>query len=266
MATATVLDVDLDEHGNAAFAIGVRGAATHVVFATGAFVKLPKPLYNCTLRLRDRDRVLVRGWKKPPFDEGEAFHVKSDGTVRESFLAVQYACGIVCTLDRVVLTYYDDRMNVGIEHAHQAVAIFDWDGNFLWGWNDSRDLPDLYDCDDATRLGGNFIGVFANHHFPLVVLDAGTCQPVEIYHPTPKQLHGAHAVARRDGVWGFLGPYDAKGSVLAWQPRRGRPTTISVIPLRHHYRGLPEGQFINVADGRAEILQITPADVDPAIR
>lgn len=88
-----------------------------------------------------------------------------------------------------------------VPSATQALAIFDWEGTYLWGWNDSCDLPDLYDCDRVTRLGGNLVGVFANHHFPLVVLDAGICQPIEIHHPTPKELHGARAVARRDSVW-----------------------------------------------------------------
>lgn len=261
VAASSVFDADLDDDGNAAFAVGHRGAATHILFGTGALIALPKPLHTCTLRLRDRDRVLVRGWKKPPFLEPDAYEVASDGTIRQSFPAVQYCSGILCTQDRVVLTYYDDHMGVGIDHADQALAVFDWDGTYLWGWNDCRDLQQLYDCDGATRLGGNLIGVFANHEYPLVVLDTGACQPVEAYHPTPKQLHGAQSIARRDGVWCFLSPYDAREAVLTWQPGRGRPTTIGAVPQRHHFRGLPDGHFINVAEGRAEILQVAPADL-----
>jgi hypothetical protein len=259
METLTVLDADLDDHGNTAFAVGCGGAATHVLFGTGALTALPKPLFSCTLRLRDRDRVLVRGYRREP----DAYEVASDGTIGQSFLAVQYADRILCTQDRVVLTYYDDAMGTGLAHADQAVAIFDWEGTYLWGWNDSRDLPPLYDCDGATRLGGNVIGVFANHHYPLVVLDTGTCRPIEIYHPTPKQLHGAQAISRRDDVWCFLSPYDAKESVLTWRPQGGRPTMIGSIPRRHRFRGLPDGRLINVTDGRAEILAIAPADSGP---
>jgi hypothetical protein len=160
-----------------------------------------------------------------------------------------------------VLTYYDDAMGIGVAHADQALAIFDWEGTFLWGWNDARDLPKLYDCDGATRLGGNLIGVFANEHDPLVVLDAGACQPIETYYPTPEALHGAQSIARRDAVWIFLAPYGAKESVLAWRPGSRRPTTIGTIPRRHHFRGLPNGQFINVAEGRVEVLQFTTADL-----
>lgn len=261
MDASTVIDADIDDHGNTAFAVGDNGATTHVLFGTGALVPLPKPLYGCTLRLRDRDKALVRGWTKPPFQEPDAYEVASQGTINQSFLAVQYCSGFLCTQDRVVLTYYDDTMGTGIAHADQAVAIFDWDGTYLWGWNDDRDLPQLYDCDGATRLSSNLIGIFANHHYPLVVLDTDTCRPVEIYHPTPEQLHGAQTIARRDGVWFFLSPYDVKESVLAWRPPNGRPTTISAIPRRHQFRGLPEGQFINVTEGLAEILQVAPADV-----
>jgi hypothetical protein len=260
---ATVVDADVDDHGNTAFAVGHHGAVTHVLFGTGALVPLPTPLYSGALRLRDRDRALVRGWRTPAFAEPEAYEVASQGTIRQSFLADQYCSGFLCTQDRIVLTYYDDMMGTGIAYADKAVAIFDWNGKYLWGWNDAHDLPGLYDCDGATRLGGNLVGIFANHHYPLVVLDTGTCQPVEIHHPTPKQLHGAHSIARRDGAWLFLGPHDAKESVLAWRPPSGRPTAISTIPRRHRFRGLPDGQFINVTEGRAEILQITPADGGP---
>jgi len=143
VAASSVFDADLDDDGNAAFAVGHRGAATHILFGTGALIALPKPLHTCTLRLRDRDRVLVRGWKKPPFLEPDAYEVASDGTIRQSFPAVQYCSGILCTQDRVVLTYYDDHMGVGIDHADQALAVFDWDGTYLWGWNDCRDLQQL---------------------------------------------------------------------------------------------------------------------------
>jgi hypothetical protein len=257
----TVVDADLDDHGNAAFAVGSGDAATHVLFGAGALVPLPAPLHGCRLRLRDRDRALVRGCRKRPFLEPDAYEVTSDGTVRQSFLAVQYCSGFLCTPDRVVLNFYDCAMGNGVAHADQALAIFDWEGTFLWGWNDTRELHELYDCDGATRLGGNLIGVFANHHYPLVVLDAGACQPIETYHPTPEELHGAQSITRRDAVWVFLTPFGAKESALAWRPGGGRPTTIGTIPRRHHFRGLPNGQFINVADGRVEVLQITPADL-----
>lgn len=197
--------------------------------------------------------------------ESVAYEVASHGTIGQSFPEVQFCSAFLCTPDRVVLTYYDSAMGTGIAHADQALAIFNWDGTFLWGWNDCRELPSLYDCDGATWLGGNLIGVFANHAYPLVVLDVATYRPVEMYHPTPEPLHGAQSIARRDGVWFFLSPYDAKESVLAWRAPHGRPTTIGTIPRRHRFRGLPEGQFINVMEGRAEILKITPADLGPAL-
>jgi hypothetical protein len=259
-----VLDADVDDQGNAAFAMGTLGTATHVQFGTGARVPLPVPLHNCAVGLRDRDRALVRGWERPPFSEGHAYEVANDGTVGRSLLPIQYCSDFLCTDDRVVLTHIDDSMARGIAHADRAIAIFDWEGAFLWGWKGSFDLPDLYDCEGATRLGSNIIGVFPNHDFPLVVLDAGTCQPVEIYYPTPTELHGARSIARRGDVWCFLSPYEDRESALVWRPGSGKPTMIDALPWPHHFRGLPNGQFISVAEGRVEILQVTAADVDAA--
>jgi hypothetical protein len=259
--TPTVVDADPDDHGNAAFAVGSRDVTTHVLFGAGALVPLPKPLHGCILRLRDSDRALVRGWKNRPFLEPDAYEVASDGAVRQNFLAVQSCSDFLCTPDRVVLAFYDYAIGTGVTHAEQALAIFDWEGKFQWGWNDTRDLPQLYDCDGATRLGGNLIGVYANHDYPLVVLDVAACKPIEMYYPTPKELHGAQSIARQDDVWVFLAPYGAEESALAWCPGSGRPTTIGTIPYRHHFRGLANGQFINVAEGQAEVLKITSADL-----
>ena len=252
-----MFDVDLDAQDNSLFAVGTGETATHVMFGRGALVRLPAPLYSCRVRLLDPRTALVWGAVRPSNGEPNAWMVDSTGSIRQTFSPIQYCADALCTENYIVLTYFEDQIGRGDAVSAEGLAVFDRNGRFLWGWNGTiREAARIGDCDAVVGLGANLIGIFASDEFPLVVADLATHQPVATHHPTPRVLHGAHAISMRDGAWYFVGPYGNKEAILLWHPGRGEPEIAGHVPARRRFRGLQGGRFISVAQDDAEVLTL----------
>jgi hypothetical protein len=257
VARPAIFDADLDTQGNALFAFGTDQAATHLIFSSGALVKLRTPVYRCRARLLAPDEALVWGAMRPPYDEPNSWIVRSTGSIGQAFSAVQYCADAFCTGSYIVLTYWDEQIAGGDDVASEGLAVFDRTGRFLWGWNStiSQAAP-INDCDAAVRIGPDRIGVFADVEYPLVVLDLTSRRPVAVYHPTPGVLHGAQAISLREERWYFANPYRAKEAILRWKPRGGDPETVGHVSARSGIRGLEGGRFIAVARDHVDVLAI----------
>jgi hypothetical protein len=145
----------------------------------------------------------------------------------------------------------------GHDVASEGLAVFDRSGRFLWGWNSTiSQAAQIDDCDAAVPIGPDRIGVFAYVQYPLVVLDLTSRQAVEVHHPTPSILHGAHAISLREGIWYFANPYRAKEAILGWKPQGSDPETVGHVSARSWIRGLEGGRFITVARDHTHVLTI----------
>ena len=252
-ATFGVLDADMDAQGRTLFAVGREKAASHLVFASGASVRLPRPLQPCRTRLLTPESALVWGAMKP-HGEANAWIVGSDGAVEQTTSALHYCKDAFCTDRHIVVTYSDDHIGSGYDVAAGGLAVFDRACNFAWGWDSTiRDAPTITHCDAAVALGADRVGVFASYDFPVVELDLAQRRIVALHQPTPKRLHGAHAISRRDAVWYFVGSYEAKECIFAWQPGHRTPKIVGRVPVGQRFRGLNGGRFITIADQSAEI-------------
>jgi hypothetical protein len=116
--------------------------------------------------------VLAWGHRGASLEEPEALWFAASGAMREAPTVIRYCNNAICTNHRIALTYRDDQVYSADSLAGEGLAVFNGDGDFLWGWNsDPTKSPSIIDCYAATTIEDDIIGFFPYDQFPLIVLD-----------------------------------------------------------------------------------------------
>lgn len=232
--------------------VGVSGSfgdQQEIIF-NGWKVDLPVKVRFPVIRYMNSRCVLIVG-SRTARDSKNAWIIENDGVVRSNFYAGDAVADVIVAKDFIVVTYFDESYGgTGIESGR--VAIFDREGEYLYGYRDSFGTVDVFDCYAASLVGDNKIIFFPYTEFPLVMLDLNTC--TEQVWETPAEVAGADAISKSGDRVYFYSPYGDETGIYQWQI--GAKTAKRIVEHPGCIRGLRGGRFLALRDSGYTIITL----------
>ena len=227
-----------------------NGDAVRVVTPTWER-EVPAPIRFPRIRALDDDRVLLVDSRTSDYAPNAWILDRHRGATAH-FLAGDAIMDIVISPPFIVVTYFDEAFTSD-GPAGEGVSFFDFDGQFLWGYrtqfgDEAVDVMDVY---AASTDAAGYLWFYPYTEFPLVRLDMHAREQT-LFTP-PEALQGSHALSIRDDTAYFVGPYQRHGALFAWP--LGAPEARHIGIIRGEARGLPEGRFLNRAEGKWSVVE-----------
>lgn len=203
---------------------------------------LPEKLRFPRVRRIDEEMTLVVN-SRTRANHKNGWIIDSAGNVKFNFFAGDAIQDIVVTRDFIVITYFDESFgSSGVEG--QRLAVFDLEGNYLYGYMDTLGSVLVFDCYAASLVKDNQIIFFSYTDFPLVLFDVEA--KTDRVWPTPVEVAGSNAVTKLGNKIYFHSPYKDKGGIYEWQIESA--TAKKIGNYSNHLRGLSKGRFIAQRD------------------
>jgi hypothetical protein len=262
---AMIRDADIDAAGNTVVAFG-QDRIERLIFSSGATCEVPAELRSWRVRLFSPDSALVLGGRVQTDHEINAWLVDARGTVVRAFAVGDGAESLFRTENFLVATYWDEGVFGSTPQGQEGLAVFDLNGQLLWGWNNtiaSNQIAGIVDCYSATALVGDRVAVFSYRTFQLGMLDLRN--RVATARDTPKELHGAR-MAIKDETAYFAEPYNARETIYEWSPHGGVPMIAGQLASDAHayIRGLDDAKFLEVRETEAIVLSLSRSPIGPS--
>lgn len=253
-----VLDVDIGRGGDSVFALGDQ-AVEMLIFSDGSACKLPSALPGRKVRMFASGITLIGGALVSSSQDFNTWLVDTNGKILKALALDQGIVDLFRTENFLVATYGDEQVLMGSPQQQAGLAVFDLDGTFLWGWNDtiaSERISDIIECYSAIPLGSDLVGLSAYTNFELALLDLRTRSA--IVRPTPLALDGA-MLSMRGATAFFYSHFGKSGSAFSWRLDVGHPKRVGELPRTpdSSVRGLPGGKFLEVAPTQANLVTVT---------
>jgi hypothetical protein len=176
--------------------------------------------------------------------ENNGWIITSSGDVRAQFYAGDAIQDVLASSAFVVVTYFDESALTSSGIEGNGIAIFDVNGNFLFGYQDlfKSDAVRIADCYAAGWAGENRLLFFPYTEFPLVSFDLKS-RTQEIWE-TPDAVVGSGAITMLDSRVYFHSPYNDEPGVYEW--RIGSEAAERIGSYSSRLRGLRNGRFLAV--------------------
>ncbi|MGI0009917.1 MAG: hypothetical protein ACREAE_00785, partial [Nitrosopumilaceae archaeon] len=247
----SLYDLDITESG---LWIGVTayGEGQSLLFGSKA-VALPQQLGFPLVRAIDDETALVinsrTGWL-----EKNAWIITSAGEVNAHFYAGDAVQDLLASKTFLVVTYFDESAYISSMIEGNGVAIFDIEGNFLFGYKDlfGDEAVDVADCYAACWAEENHVLFFPYTDFPLVSFDLES--KTQKVWKTPSVVVGSDAISSLGDRIYFHSPYRDESGIYEWQI--GNESAQRINSYSSHLRGLPKGQFLAVGKAGYTIVSM----------
>lgn len=226
-----ILDLDADEYGNF-----IALLSNMEVWTNYWRLPLHKQGRYHTIRQLDADRFLIIGEQQIVADNGYIFD--STGQLITQFDAGKYIADVLIQAGQIVISYFDQAAG-GPKPGYDGIAVFDFTGQQVFGYNSSG-LGFMLDCYCLCKQGKDSVLAYTYPNFPLLELRLTDYQVTK--QPTPADFEGARAVIFDRGNVVFYSSYKDKESFFWWnrKDKVKRFGHFSATPLR----GLNSGKFL----------------------
>ncbi len=241
-------DLDLTQSGSW---IGVTqiGDNQSLSFA-GKIIDVPEPFRFPKIAAIDDETVLLvnsRAWT-----DRNALIITSSGEVKAQFHAGDAIQDVLASSKFIAVTYFDESAltSPGIEG--NGVAIFDVEGNFLFGYRDlfEDEAVEIADCYAACWADENQLLFFPYTDFPLIAFDLeGKTQTR--WEP-PDVVSGSGAITTLDEKVYFHSPYSDESGIYEWQI--GSEFAAKVGSCSSSLRGMRKGKFLALGSDGYEVF------------
>jgi hypothetical protein len=249
-------DADVDLEGHVVIAAQAEGGIDIHFIRAHVVHRVMEPMRYPGIRWIDRSRVLLFDRRS---DKGieNALIVDESGRTCLRFAIGDAVSDVICTETCLVVMYFDEGVFGDDPLSNSGVAIFDHDGRYLWGWNNTMSAakPQVVDCYAGVAADSNTVGIlmytsFNGAHYVFATLDLDR-RAFAVY-DVPQALHKTHAVAATaGGTWLFVTGPRGQNRVVTWRPGDVEYGSVEVpFPLS---RGLSGGRFIGVTEDSIDI-------------
>jgi hypothetical protein len=187
--------------------------------------------------------------------ETNGWIIDSSGKTKAQFYAGDAIQDVLASPDFIVITYFDEGALTSARIEGNGVAVFDVDGNFLFGYRDlfGDDAVSIADCYAACWASPSRILFFPYTDFPLVSFDLNAKTQV-VWDP-PDEVVGCGAISSQGDTVFFHRPYRDEGSILAW--KIGTESAEHIGGFSRPLRGLNDGKFLSVESNGFVIVSPT---------
>jgi hypothetical protein len=241
-------DLDLTGSGNW---IGVTEPGSNQVLSFGGkTIPLPESFQLPRIAVIDDETVLVVNCRART--DRNALIITSSGKVKAQFYAGDAIQDVLASNKFIVVTYFDESAltSTGIEG--NGVAIFDRDGNFLFGYRDlfKDRAVEIADCYAACWAEDNRVLFFPYTDFPLITFDLEN-KTQEVVEP-PNVVSGSGAIAVLAQRVYFHSPYRDEAGIYEW--RIGSESADKIGSYSGPLRALRSGRFLSIEKSGYTVL------------
>lgn len=157
---------------------------------------------------------------------------------------------VVIVADKIIFSYFDEGVFGNPGPNNEGIAIFDFNGLFLYGFN-STNQDMIVDCYAMCKYDNDRILFYIYPDFPLVELNINTFKAV--IHKTSDKFVGAHAMSAYQGQVLYYGGYNNNEKFYLWNIWQQQAVLIGEYS-GGHIRGIGDGKFISVEKNGFKII------------
>lgn len=228
----SIVDLDADEYGNF-IALLNNGQ----VWTAAWQIHLAQQFNYPLIRALDEHRFVIVEARRGAPDNGFIF--TNAGQQVGQFNAGDGIEDVLVQAGQLVISYFDEGVIGGQPPSSEGLALFDLNGQQLFGFNSSK-IPYILDCYCMCKQGSNSLLACTYTDFPLLELHLNTHQLTAS--PTPLTVHGAQALSSfREWLIFYLSDSYQSG-FFYWNKKE----LIRRAPFsKAHLRGIGNGKFLS---------------------
>ncbi|SHK17928.1 hypothetical protein [Hymenobacter psychrotolerans] len=230
-----LLTLDSDEHGNF-----IALLSNWEVWTNQWRLALQQQFRFPLIRKIDDTRFLIVESRRGPQDNGHVFGVSGNKLL--TFNAGDAVEAVLVQDEKIVISYFDEGIGSG-KPSSDGLAVFNFDGQQLWGFNSSNPAHFILDCYCMCKLGKDSILFYPYTDFPLLELRLTDYQVT--HQQTPDDFCGSHALTTTRGNVIFCGSYE--DTCFFWWDRKDKIKRFGDFPPAR-LRGIGNGKFLTFDD------------------
>jgi hypothetical protein len=241
-----VLNLDADGQGNfIAFTDNKAVITNDHVLTVDLNVRFP------IIRRLNDDTFLIVDSRTDGLPNGHIFNFT--GQRIKSFLIGDGVEDIVVQHGKIIITYFDEGVLAADGPNNDGVAVFDFEGNQLFGFNSSAVWGHILDCYCICKHGTNRVLFYAYTELKVYELNLDTLK-VEVY-DTPDDFTGTTAISSKGDKIVLHSSYHDKESFFMWDRVKNEVKKIGTYTS--NLKGLKNGKFLAFGDKGYTIVDPT---------
>lgn len=209
----------------------------NTVLTNTAQVKVDVKLVFPIIRKLNEDNFLLidsRTEKK-----ANAYIFDFNGNRITSFLAGDGIEDVLIQNKKIVISYFDEGLGAGFGPSGDGVAVFDFEGNQMFGFNSAMDSSFIFDCYCICPFQTDKILLYYYDDFNVCELCLETFKVTEF--ETPTNFIGAMAISIKEDKIYFHSSYDLKTSFFLWDRTLNQVTKFGKYSPK--LKGIDNGLF-----------------------
>lgn len=175
------------------------------------------------------------------------------GQLISTFLAGDGIEDIVIQRDKIVVTYFDEGVLGKNGPNNNGVAVFNFQGQVEFGFNESIGSAEIIDCYCICKHGVNRVLFYAYTEFKVYELNLDNYQWQAF--EAPNTFLGASAMTSKENNIIFHSSYDDKTSFFSWNRNTNEVTILANYSLE--LKGIKNGKFLAFDDKGFTIVNPT---------
>jgi len=184
-------------------------------------------------------------------DNENAFIYDFNGNLKTKFKAGDGIEDIVINADKIVITYFDEGVFGDDGYNNNGLSIFDFNGNFQFGFNQNQQGLVIHDCYCICKIDDRKIAFYAYDFFNVIELDLNDFTITKL--ETPNIFEGANAMSKLNNKYIFHSSYYSKNEFFEWNLSNNSVKKIG--EYNSTLKGLLNGSFLAFGDSGFTIIE-----------
>lgn len=185
-------------------------------------------------------------------NEANCYWYNEEGVLLDQFYIGDGVSEVIVLDRKIVVSYFDEGILSGVLPSREGVAVFNNQGEMLFGYNSRHGGDPIIDCYCMCQRSSNTVLFFSYTEFHLVELNTTTFE--ERIMEVPSILNGSSAISARRGSVYFHSPYQDKGGLYSWDEQSKR--AMRVGEYGEVLRGLSNGSFLRSNNKGFAIIRV----------
>jgi hypothetical protein len=241
-----ILNLDTDEKGNF-----IAFTDSNTVITNFERLALDKAIKFPIIRRLNSELFLLTDSRTD--GATNSFIFDFSGNLKSTFLAGDGIEDVIIQDNKIVITYFDEGVLGSDGPNNDGLAVFNFSGQQIFGFNSSKIWGQILDCYCICRHGTNRVLFYAYTDFNLYELNLETLK-IEVF-DTPNDFEGTNAVSSKADKIYFHSSYHDKQRFFMWD-RNGNAVT-KFGNRASNLKGIKNGKFFEVIDKGFTIIDPT---------
>ncbi|MCJ7933353.1 MAG: hypothetical protein MUW56_06860 [Chryseobacterium sp.] len=199
------------------------------------------------VKIIDEEKILIIVDQHNLIDN--ALIIDYNGNIKVRFTIGEHINDIKINAKKIIVSYFDQGVLGNYGPNNDAVAVFNFKGQQLYGYNSNTTQEKLIDCYCLANMGNQRIIFNGYGNFSLQELDLNTLHLTS--YETPSQCIGAGSISAKAGNIIFHSTYKDKSSFFVWNLKSNE--VYQIHSGFTHITGTDNGVFYKV-DKKSFIL------------